>query len=570
MTRKCIMLNIWNAFLLTALLLLALLPVEQRLSSAHTLALWMVFAGSAMGMALLTIKGSHFKCTMADAALIAYGLWLFLRCYFGNEFSCGTQVLQYAVFYLIYCFLRLSFSVKLPSQDAIVLVIAGFGLLESFIGMGQIVTGSSRNGLYPVTGNFLNPGPYSASLMLALSVGVVYWQRLNVKRNASRIFNIVFVAAAIMLAVLLCTFSRAAFAGLLLVVLLSMRHYYHKYRFVLWTMVVLAAIVLFCAKQGSACGRLAIWWASATSWLHSPWTGVGIGGFPWACGNGMAEVYSVHPDSFLFRSAGVTDNAYNIIIQIAVEQGLAGVALFVVWVAAVMFRLYRQSKPLFYGMLAMLVFAMFSYPFSQLPYLLITALILAWSNSQNNDSVAGSPWQRALLCLAFLLCSAMAWLTKAQVSGRLAADKSYSLFAGLQSSAFINDFYELLPSETDNPRFLFDFGITLRHSHRFRDSNAMLRKGSQVSADPMFYVVMGNNYAYEGLMAEARQSYLHAFAMMPNRLYPLYQLMKLYESTENKVQARAIALRIVRLKEKVPSPATAAMRKKALQILKTH
>lgn len=78
----------------------------------------------------------------------------------------------------------------------------------------------------------------------------------------------------------------------------------------------------------------------------------------------MAEVYSVHPDSFLFRSAGVTDNAYNIIIQIAVEQGLAGVALFVVWVAAVMFRLYRQSKPLFYGMLAMLVFAMFSYPFS--------------------------------------------------------------------------------------------------------------------------------------------------------------------------------------------------------------
>lgn len=556
--------------------LLALSPVEQRLSWASVAVLVMVTVGCGIGAVMAVCTKSNLHWTLADTAMFVACSWFLLRGYFGNEFPCATRIYQFIILLLVCVLLRLWFALYTPSAQSVVWLIVAFGVAEGFWGVGQLISGTSRNVMYPLTGNFLNPGPYSASLMMALSALAVYLrdarfvQRYVIGHKADVKVYLLFVVAILVAAVLLCTFSRAAFAGLLLVLLVSMRRYYFKYRYAVWTTTVALVLVLIVLKQGSACGRLAIWWASVASMLHSPWLGAGIGGFARACGDGMAELYACHPDSVLFQSAGVTDNAYNIIVQTAAEQGVVGLALFLALAIIVMRRLYTQSRPLFYAALSLLVFAMFSYPFSQLPYLLLVAVVLAWSNSQQAETGAVRLWHSALLIIAFLLCGASAWIIKPQVEARCDADKSYKTFAGLQSSAFVNDYYQLLPLETDNARFLFDFGVTLRKVRRFRDSNAMLRKGSQVSADPMFYVVMGNNYAYEGLMAEARQSYLHAFAMMPNRLYPLYQLMKLYESTENKVQARAIALRIVRLKEKVPSPATAAMRKKALQILKTH
>ena len=42
------------------------------------------------------------------------------------------------------------------------------------------------------------------------------------------------------------------------------------------------------------------------------------------------------------------------------------------------------------------------------------------------------------------------------------ADKDCRLFTDLRNAAFTNDYYELIPDELDNPRFLFDFGKVLR------------------------------------------------------------------------------------------------------------
>ena len=149
---------------------------------------------------------------------------------------------------------------------------------------------------------------------------------------------------------------------------------------------------------------------------------------------------------------------------------------------------------------------------------------------------------------------------------RAKAESDYRMMAGVTNAAFLDDYYELLPLLRSNERFLFDFSKILEKDGRYNDSNAMLRLGALVSNDPMLYVIQGNNYSKMGFFEEAEQAYQKAFHMMPNRLYPLYQLMLLYEREGKTEEMYQMAWRVLRFNEKVVSPATKEMKWKAKKI----
>ena len=102
---------------------------------------------------------------------------------------------------------------------------------------------------------------------------------------------------------------------------------------------------------------------------------------------------------------------------------------------------------------------------------------------------------------------------------------------------------------------------------RYTDSNAVLRLGTLISNDPMFYVIQGNNYLQMNLYQKAEQAYQKAFGIMPNRIYPLYRLMLLYEKKGDITKEKEMAQRVISFKEKVVSPATKEMKDKARTIL---
>ena len=89
-----------------------------------------------------------------------------------------------------------------------------------------------------------------------------------------------------------------------------------------------------------------------------------------------------------------------------------------------------------------------------------------------------------------------------------------------------------------------------------------------VSSDPMFHVVMGNNYRALRAYKEAEESYKTAFDMGPNKMYPLYQLLQLYIELKNERDARKMAQRIVDFKPKIRSNATDEMQQFARNYLK--
>lgn len=561
------------------LLYLTLLPTERRWSEADVLLAFTIPVFLTIG-ACLVLRERLTAVTACDIIVALWSIYYVGRTWYGGEFFCRTEFLKAMEVFLLYYSLRLFFSATRPAGWQLVVFILVGGCYEAVLGVFQMYEGTGRHHLFALTGSFQNPGPYSAYIMMGVTVGLVSLQIIRHKdirlpafrRLPCRVVKLLqvinikhFLLAAVitMIIILPATWSRAAFLGVIVVAFWIYRRYYWKYRLMVLCILLFLGLLFYYIKQGSADGRLIIWQAALAAWIEIPWLGAGTGGFCHALAEGMARLSGGKMD---FMSAGVADTSYNILLKILVEQGVVGVVFAVLLTTFALKSLYRNSWPLFYGIVSLLVFAMFSYPFEQLPYKIITVMVIAWSESRSEYNMCRMRRITVVPFLVFMIFFG-GYIYKA-IRKSYGTDLEYVFMKGRYDKELITSYYELLPLESDNPEYLFDIGKMLRTAGRYNDSNAMLWRGTQCSADPMFYVLMGNNYKDMAHYDLAEQSYKKAFAVMPNRLYPLYRLMLLYEQTGEQRKMGDMAKQIVSFKVKVASPATKKMKEEAEAILK--
>lgn len=572
------------------LLWLTVADVEQRWADSHVVLGWGTLIMLALAVILhLLCDGKLLRWSWTDMVVATWMIYVVGRVWMGNEYACGTEFLKMMEMGLLYVALRGILSWAQLSPACIIYGILLCGVYEAGLGVWQLVSGTSRHSLYLMTGSFQNPGPYSAYLMMAVVLSMTLSRHGNEKIVSEQLNEghghevrislktllpvlrtwLPRVTLLMVILILPATWSRAALVSVGIVTLWLYRQKYWKYRWIVWIGVMVLATGFYFAKQGSADGRMLTWTASLTAWWHKLWLGVGMGGFRAACADGIAELYREHPTSGLFTSGGVTDFAFNDLLNVLVEQGLVGAVLCVVTAVWVLLGLYKQSLPLFYGLLSLFIFSMFSYPFELLPYQIILVLLSAFAASHVDMDKENTHRKLGRVMLLLVLVP-IAFFVAKEIQRRHETDKEVKMFSGMHHEAFINDYYELMPMEMDNVSFLFDFGKTLREAKRYNDSNAVFRQGAQVSSDPMFWVLMGNNYRDMQCYQDAEEAYQKAFAIMPNRLYPLYQLMGLYEETGDVEALRRTAREIMALQPKIKSPATEAMadsaRKKVIEL----
>ena len=86
-------------------------------------------------------------------------------------------------------------------------------------------------------------------------------------------------------------------------------------------------------------------------------------------------------------------------------------------------------------------------------------------------------------------------------------------------------------------RITSNYGYALHKCKRYHESSKILNEGAKISSDPMFYNIIGRNKEAMGLYEEAEQAYLHAYHMVPQRLYPLTLLMRLHIRLRNDNEA---------------------------------
>lgn len=509
------------------------------------------------------------KISLLDIFVIAWYVYYLCRTWAGNEFPCATQFLKDTELFTLYFSLRAIFcNISIPPVFVIVILVI-LSCYEAILGLWQIITGESHHTHYLFTGSFFNPGPYSAYLLIALVAGllakneIISLLRKYTQYGHRYIPAFYFVLLAVPAIMLPATWSRAAIIAFSLICLLAYRKNYWRKRYVIWGLCIATILILYFIKQNSADGRMLTWIACCKTWSHAPWLGVGIGGFKNACAEGIAELYATDPAIRLFASGNVADYAFCDILKILVEQGIVGVIFCLIVTAMTLHNVYSYSRSLFYSLLSLLLFSLFSYPFELYPFRAIAVIIAVLSSqvAYNEEGKRIGPLFLFLIGIAI-----MAGYMAKEINLRSKIDKEADLF--LYSQPYPMEYFKKISSkESDNPRFLFIFAKTLRNNGRYNDSNAFLHQGALVSNDPMFFLLQGNNYKDMACYNLAEQAYIKSYAMMPNRLYPLYQLMLLYESIGHEEKAKRMAKKILESKPKIDSQATEYIKNKARAIL---
>ena len=432
---------------------------------------------------------------------------------------------------------------------------------------------ASRHHLFDVTGTFFNPGPYAIFVAVVLAVSVAWWYRHGEafagRGRWSRMGACSVAAVAVFcFPVLVATWSRAAWVAVA-VAAACLLWKAHR-RMVLWGMgvAVCAGVAAYFLKQGSADGRLLMTMVAGRAWAGEWLCGHGLGGYAQAYGAAQEAFFAARPGSPLSVVAGSPEYAFNGVLGVGVEQGVLGVVpalVLGVWSLAV---LCRRGEVSAYGGLVLLVSSLFSYPFALWPFLSLAVAWVALAVSLEAGTAEVRWWKRTAVWPVVAAGGWCVWNLSDDTARRVEAYEEFRRVRGIEDVAFLEDYRKKYEDLKAYPDFLFTFGTALREAGRYNESNAMLRQGTRVSCDPVFYTLMGNNYRDLGAVAEAESAYRKAFGMLPGRMYPLYRLMKLYEAEGQMRKAEEMARQIIAFRPKVDSPAVREMKNEAKKLTK--
>lgn len=432
---------------------------------------------------------------------------------------------------------------------------------------------ASRHHLFDVTGTFFNPGPYAIFVAVVLAVSVAWWYRHGeafAGRGRWSRMGACSVAAVVVFCfpVLVATWSRAAWVAVA-VAAACLLWKAHR-RMVLWGMgvAVCAGVAAYFLKQGSADGRLLMTMVAGRAWAGEWLCGHGLGGYAQAYGAAQEAFFAARPGSPLSVVAGSPEYAFNGVLGVGVEQGVLGAVPALVlglWSLAV---LCRRGEVSAYGWLVLLVSSLFSYPFALWPFLSLAVAWVALAVSLEAGAAEVRWWKRMAVWPVVAVGGWCVWNLSDNTARRVEAYEEFRRVRGVQDVAFLEDYRKKYEDLKAYPDFLFTFGTALREAGRYNESNAMLRQGTRVSCDPVFYTLMGNNYRDLGAVAEAESAYRKAFGMLPGRMYPLYRLMKLYEAEGQMRKAEEMARQIIAFRPKVDSPAVREMKNEAKKLTK--
>lgn len=450
-------------------------------------------------------------------------------------------------------------------------VVGGYELWTGF--MQLVGREASRHHLFDVTGTFFNPGPYAIFVAVVWAVSVTWWYRHGEafagRGRWSRVGAWSVAAVAVFcFPVLVATWSRAAWVAVAVAAACLLWKKHRRWVLGGMGMAVCAGVAAYFLKQGSADGRLLMTMVAGQAWAGEWLCGHGLGGYAQAYGAAQEAFFAAHPGSPLSVVAGSPEYAFNGVLGVSVEQGVLGAvpALALgLWSLAV---LCRRGEVSAYGWLVLLVSSLFSYPFALWPFLSLAVAWVSLAVSLEAGTAEVRWWKRTAVWPVVAVGGWCVWNLSFDTARRVEAYGEFRRVRGIQDVAFLEDYRKKYEDLKAYPDFLFTFGTALREAGRYNESNAMLRQGTKVSCDPVFYTLMGNNYRDLGAVAEAESAYRKAFGMLPGRMYPLYRLMKLYEADGQMQKAEEVARKIIAFRPKVDSPAVREMKNEAKKLTK--
>lgn len=555
--------NKWLIVVLVSLLfLLTLWPVERFLNysflALSAITILFLFVGTAM----LIIQKKSIPLHPMDIIVTLWYVYIAGLYLLDTVFPSQEYFLKATQFFCLYIAVRMVASASGIDANLLLISVTVCTVIECLIGIGQCLGLFVSNPSFLMTGTFQNPGPFSAYLLLGLVSSCVLRNRAEGKLKRA------FTATALLCAVFLPgTWSRAAWISATTCLLLLYRKTIGKKVFWLLPIVVTFFVFAYFLKQDSANGRIVIYFISLRAFLHHPVFGGGLGSFA----NLFAEETACLYSSGLpidFKNVDAVSFAFNDILGIGVEQGFIGILFAVAFILTIFLNIKKNDIGLLYPILSLVLFSLFSYPFELLPFQVLMVLFASVSCSgvsRRAESQYNKPLFRAIILAAFGVFISIHSIDK--INRIIDAQNDFRLIEAYLDESLVDDCYELYPELKGNVNYLNCFALLLRSIGLYNDSNSILRQGTKVSNSSMLYVLQGENYHDMGDNIRAEECYKKAFSIMPNRLYPLYKLMLLYDEENSLDKTRDMAAMVVSFNEKVVSEATNEMKERAANIL---
>jgi len=561
--------------------------VDRSLCQGVVSAKYFWFTGSVCVMSLflpslIFKKNEIYIVDVLFAFLIVYIFinWIFLN---------GNVSMHWYLFLLmipLYVAVRMMV-VNEQFRRLLLLVVLVIVLIEALLGLLQCYGFiSSFHSIFKITGTFFNPGPFSGFIVTGIPIAIGFASDKTISR-CEKWLGVATIA--VIIPVLVAAMSRAAWIAAVVgsIPVLWKFHFstfklpiiYSKFsksvsiRILTMTFICLIIFALaagvYHIKKDSADGRLVIWRASLEAIKEHPLFGAGYGRFSAVYGDAQATLFlSAKGNDTLAMVADSPEYAFNEFVQITVELGIVGLALFIWLVCSTLFSGDASSLTLRASLGAFLGFSFFSYPFSVLPLAILFIMLLALSAPLSRQLSI-----RLSVCLKIFVVT-ICWIVTVYSAYHVLPERAaYRSWKTLQLLGGTNayrrtaeEYGEFYPFLKHEKKFLFEYGQCLAKAERFEESNLIFEEYLCYGSDPMVYNCIGNNFKKMGKLENAECMYIRASQIVPNRHYPLYLLLKLYEESEQTEKAISMANALLNKPVKVQSPAIQEMQKEAKRI----
>ncbi|MDR1860977.1 MAG: O-antigen ligase family protein [Bacteroidales bacterium] len=450
----------------------------------------------------------------------------------------------------------------------IILIFRILLLLLAFQGIAQYFGWLPRHGGFPVAGSFDNPAGYAVAVAL-LTPFAFPENRYCVAEKIGCIVLTVLAFAALWL-----SGSRtgmiAAAVSLIIYIIFTVPARLRKYVFAGGFVALLAGgFFLYRLKAASADGRVLIWRCSLDLVAQKPLFGHGPGAFTAVYMPAQAAYFEAYPDSRFAQLAGNVLHPFNEYLLVAVEYGLAGLAVAVV----LLWLLLRgvktafgavQQRPFILSLVTMAVTACFSYPFKYpFTWFAVVAglvhLFRHWLPCRDTLFHPQSPEIRAryagiasgIMIVILSICS-LYYTGKSLYAQLQWNDIAHRALRGDTKEA-LDGYEKLLPRLGNNGLFLYNYAAELHQAGNCAGSQAVFTRCLRYYNDFDVQMLMADNAQQLNDLTAAKQHLKTASAMCPSRFMPLYQLMELYRKADRMNDARTIANRLLTKEIKIPS-----------------
>lgn len=538
----------------------------------------------------LLCYSKKFKLQMSDILIVSLVIFMI----FNSKDGLRTEEVVMSLAYcILYFSLRIVNSRFENFAKLISIVILIFGIQQSILVLKQVYgLAMANNSNFLVSGDFFNPGPCGIFLgaVLVLAVSIIRKSDIDISNGIIKIVNldtgrcvIAYIAMSLTLIAVVPTLSRAGWLGALVGaffiyykdIIENIKLVCHKinvsFKVVTIVISILVSALLFgvyLMKQDSADGRLFMWQNTITAFTDSPIIGIGVGNFEESYAKAQTEYFQsrdvlVNENSNI-NVVGVPRYPFNESLAMLLALGVLGAVL---GLAILWFKLFRSPNNDYKAMIiAILVASLFSYTF----YIPIIVFVFTFGMASLREaqqlkiSKFVTPGIIVIIPMLF-------YISILGVKDEIDANKEWkevSMFYSFKDyEIVIEESVKLEPYLRTNSDFLFEYGLSLNKCGRYEDSNLILFKGIECSADPIFLTTIGNNYLELKDYKKSEEAYLKSFYLCPNRLYPMYLLTKLYKETKDTSMMQYYGNLLLNKKPKIKSIAVNEMKSEITKIL---